>query len=174
MIEARHVTMTADEYVAVNYQLWGRQPRTRRVTWLLYVSILLLTISFGLGIWQWAHHPATEVFWGFLPAWGLALVYAWWRSWQVKRQFRQGYTKNTALQQPIDYQFSDENIISRSAAGEFVIRWQKLRYAVHVGDWLLLYPQQLACYYVDLRRLVAPATPDSLEDLLDEKDVAVY
>jgi len=173
-MEARHVTMTAAEYVAVNYQLWSQQPRTRRVTWLLYVSILLLTISFGLGIWQWVRNPGSDIFWGFLPAWGLALVYAWWRSWRVKRQLRQGYTKNTALQQPIDYQFNTDNITSRSEAGEFVTRWEKLRYAVHVGDWLLLYPQQMACYYVDLRRLVAPATPENLEELLDEKDVAVY
>jgi len=166
--------MTADEYVAINYQLWSRQPRTRRVTWLLYVSILLLTISFGLGIWQWVRHPATEVFWGFLPAWGLALVYAWWRQWNTKRRLRQGYVQNTALHKPVDYMFDTDAIISRSAAGQFIIRWQTLRHAVYVGDWLLLYPRQLACYYVDLRRLVAPATPDDLEDLLDEKEVAVY
>ena len=166
--------MTADDYVAVNYQLWRRQPRTRRVTWLLTVAILLLTISFGLGVWQWLRNPTTDVFWGFLPAWALALVYAWWRSWQVKRQLRQGYTQNTALREPIDYLFNEESITSRSAAGEFIIRWQKLRYAVHVGNWLLLYPQQAACYYIDLRRLVEPSKPRDLEKLLDEKGVAVY
>lgn len=174
MIEARHVTMTADEYVAVNYRLWGQQPRTRRVTWLLNVAILLLTISFGLGIWQWVQNPTTDVFWGFLPAWGLALLYAWWRSWQVKRQLRRGYAQNAALREPIDYEFNADSIITRSAAGEFVTRWKKLRYAVHVGNWLLLYPQQAACYYVDLRRLTEPAKPRDLEALLDEKGIAVY
>jgi hypothetical protein len=166
--------MTADEYVTVNYQLWGRQPRTRRVTWLLFVSIALLTISFGLGIWQRLRNPETDIFWGFLPAWGLALAYAWWRQWQVKRGLRQGYAKNTALRQPVDYLFDTGAIIGRSAAGEFSIRWQTLHHAVRVNDWLLLYPKQLACYYVDLRRLIAPATTDSLLELLDEKEIVVY
>ena len=166
--------MTADEYVAVNYKLWSQQPRTRRVTWLLYVSIALLTISFGLGIWQGLRNPDTDVFWGFLPAWGLALAYAWWRQWRVKRALREGYDKNPALRQPIDYLFTPDVITSQSAVGQFTIHWPSLHHAVHVDDWLLLYPKQLACYYVDLRRLVAPATTNSLLELLDEKGIAVY
>ncbi|MBC6988465.1 MULTISPECIES: hypothetical protein [Hymenobacter] len=166
--------MSADEYVAVNYELWRRQPRTRRLNWLLYIALVLLTISLVLGIWQYVRNSAAEISWGFVPVWALAVAFAIWRPWQVKQLLRRGYAQNAGLHQPIDYQFDTKSIKGSSVAGTFETRWKALHHAVCVGDWLLLYPSQVACYYVDTRRVIGPATPDDLLELVHEQGLAVH
>jgi len=47
------------------------------------------------------------------------------------------------------------------------VPWKALRRAVWVRpDWLLLYPTDAACYYLDLRRLPAALPPAVLAQLL--------
>ncbi|NVO30449.1 hypothetical protein [Hymenobacter lapidiphilus] len=162
------VRLSADEFVAVNFRLWRTQPATRRLYWLLGAALLLLTGSVGLDFWQHGRlsSPFTLVFLGVGVAYGvlrLALV-----RWQLRR----GYARQTVLQQPLDFTLTTTEIIGRGAMGQFPGQWGLIRRAMWVGpDWLLLYPTEAACYYLDLRRLQAPATRADVAQLLAQHQI---
>lgn len=158
------VTMTADEYVAVNFRLWRRQPATRRNHWILLVALLCLAFSLLVNLRQ-ANWQITS--WSTPAFLAVGLLYALLRPWLVRRMLRQGYAKNTVLQEPVDYTLSADEIRGRSGLGQFSGKWTDIRRAVLVQpDWLLLYPNEAACYYLDLRQLQAPTLPSHLEELL--------
>ena len=162
------VRMSADEFVAVNFRLWRARPATRRNHWLLGAGILLLGISIGLDVWQNGRPERTSTF-VFL---GVAVLYGLARFGLVRWQLRRGYARNATLQQPIDFRLTSAEIIGRSTLGQFSGKWTRIRRAVWVGtDWLLLYPTEAACYYLDLRRLQAPATPADLAQLLERHQI---
>lgn len=164
--------MPAAEFVAVNYRLWQQAPATRRTTWLVRLAFLMLSVSLLLNLYQHQQTgtPLAQTTPVFL---GVALLYAWWRPWQVKRLLRQGYRANPVLQQPTTYHFDAAGFAGESPAGRFAARWDTIRRVVRVGDWLLLYPSATACNYVDLRRIVAPGTPAELVRLLAARSIAV-
>ena len=162
------VRLSADEFVAVNFRLWRARPGTRRNHWLLGAALALLTISVGLDFGQHGRltSPFTLVFLGVGVAYGLL------RFGLVRWQLRRGYQRQAALQQPIDFTLTDTEIIGRSVLGRFSGQWQLIRRAVWVGtDWLLLYPTEAACYYLDLRRLQAPAAPADVAQLLERHSI---
>ena len=166
-----HVLMTADEYVAVNYYLWNRQPTTRRNRWLLVVALALLIVSAGLQLWR-------NQFRGFSSWWVPAslvvgVLYGVGRDALTRYFLRRGYAQNAALHQPVDYELAADGLRSRTAAGSYLAPWSALRRAVRVGDWLLLYPTAAACYYLDLRRLATPATAAQVVAALRRQGVAV-
>lgn len=162
--------MTADEFVAVSFRLWRRRPRTRFNHWLLGAAILLLASSVVLEIIRLGHvvNQSTVVFLA------VAVLYALVRMQLVRYQLRRGYARNTGLHTPISFELDAEQLRGRSANGHFAVRWQVLRRAVWVQpDWLLLYPVEAACYYLDLRRLTAPATPEQVLELLQQHQIPV-
>ena len=74
---------------------------------------------------------------------------------------------------PIGYKLTAEEIRGHSALGHFAVPWAGLRRAVWVRpDWLLLYPTDAACYYLDLRRLPAAFSAADLAQLLAQHNVA--
>jgi hypothetical protein len=165
------VTMTADEYVAVNFRLWCAQASTRRNNWILAAAIVLLSISLVLNLqqdnWQLTSWSAPS----FLA---VGVLYALLRAWLVRWMLRRGYAKNTALQQPVDFTLTPDEIKLQSGLGQFSGRWASIKRAVLVApDWLLLYPNEAACYYLDLRQLQAPATFADVEQLLAQHQLAV-
>lgn len=162
------VRLTADEYVAVNYRLWRRQPRTYFNHWLLAAAVLLLATSVATdvartgGISNWSSAA-------FL---GMAVVYALVRMQLVRYQLRRGYAKNVAVHAPIDFAFDADGLRGTSEAGRFEGRWRAVRRAVLVRPhWLLLYPVESACYYVDLRQVQAPGTAAEVLALLREQGI---
>ncbi|NVO86515.1 hypothetical protein [Hymenobacter terrestris] len=162
------VRLSADEFVAVNLRLWRARPATRRLYWLLSAALLLLTISVGLDFWQNGRlgSPFTLMFLGVGLAYGvLRLVLVRW-------QLRRGYLRQQALQHPVDFTLGATEIIGRSTLGKFSGQWKLIRRAVWVGsDWLLLYPTTAACYYLDMRRLQAPATAADVARLLEHHQI---
>ncbi|OWP63226.1 hypothetical protein CDA63_10250 [Hymenobacter amundsenii] len=162
------VRLSADEYVAVNLRLWRARPATRRNYALLGVAVLLLSLSIGLDLWQNSRPERTSTF-IFL---GVAVLYGLSRAALMRWQLRRGYTRNAGLQQPLDFRLTNSEIIGRSPQGQFSSKWPQLKRAVWVGtDWLLLYPTETACYYLDLRQLQPPATPADVARLLAQHAV---
>ena len=162
--------MTANEFVAVNFRLWRRQPATRRSHWLLGTAVLLLSVGVGLDIAQNGRisNSSTVV---FLV---VGVLYGLFRLGLVRYQLRRGYVKNTGLHHPIDFTFTAETLRGNSADGHFEARWRPLRRAAWVKPhWLLLYPTATACYYVDLRCLQAPGTPEQLLALVKDAGISV-
>lgn len=157
------VHLSADDYVALNFRLWRARPATRRNHWLLAAALLLLTVSVGLDVWQHGRLTST-----FTPLFlGVGVGYGLLRFGLVRWQLRRGYQQQAALQHPINFTLTDTEIIGQSMQGKFAGLWTDIRRAVWVGsDWLLLYPTETACYYLDLRRLPAPATAADVARLL--------
>ncbi|MBD2715578.1 hypothetical protein KBK19_11070 [Microvirga sp. STR05] len=162
--------MTSADFVAVNFRLWRQQRRTRFNHWLLGLALLLLAVSVAVDVVQ--NGRITNQ--GTLAMLAVGLLYGLLRMVLVRYQLRRGFAKNPANQQPIDFAFDTDRLRGSSSAGTFAVRWNQLQRAIRVGDdWLLLYPNDAACYYLDLRRLQAPATPAELLALLREQQVPV-
>ncbi|MCA8829140.1 hypothetical protein [Hymenobacter pini] len=158
------VQLSADEFVAVNFRLWRARPRTRLNHWILGAAVMLLGVSVGLDVYSNSHlaQPSTAVLLG------VAVLYAALRFGLVRYQLRRGYAKNTAAHHPTSFTLTQSEIIGRSTLGQFSGKWQVIRRAVWVQPhWLLLYPTEAACYYLDLRKLEAPAIPADVAALLE-------
>ncbi|QJX47694.1 hypothetical protein HMJ29_12380 [Hymenobacter taeanensis] len=165
------VTMSADEYVAVNFRLWRQQPATRRNNWILLAALVLLTISLLVQLQQDGWKLTS---WSALSFLAVGLLYALLRAWFVRWMLRRGYLKNTILKEPIDFTLTDEDIKGRSGLGQFTGKLANITRAVFVQpDWLLLYPTQAACYYLNLRQLQAPATAEAVEQVLAQHQIPV-
>lgn len=170
-IQFSRVTMSADEFVAVNFRLWRAAPATRRNHWILGVGLALLTASLVMELMNTRGHITT---WSTPALLVVGVAYGLLRAALVRRQLRRGYAQNPVLQQPADFTLTDEALQGNSAVGEFRTPWNAIRRAVRVGpDWLLLYPTQAACYYLDLRCLIAPATPAAVEALLVQHSISL-
>ena len=162
--------MTVDEFLAVNFRLWRQQPATRRNHWLLGAAVLLLSVSVGLDVVQNGQisNSSTVVFLA------VGVLYGLLRMGLVRYQLRRGYANNAVLRAPTDFTFDAEMLRGQSANGRFKARWSTLRRAVWVKpNWLLLYPTEAACYYVDLRRVQAPSTPGQLLALVKDAGIVV-
>ncbi len=163
-----NVTLTADEYVAVNYRLWRSRPRTYFNHWLLAAAVGLLAVSVGLDVARTGgiSNASSAV----LLA--VALFYALVRMQLVRYQLRRGYAQNVAVHTPIHFELDADGLRGASELGRFEARWRTVRRAVLVRPhWLLLYPVASACYYVDLRRVQAPATVAEVLALLREHSI---
>lgn len=162
------VQLSADEFVAVNFRLWKARPATRRNHWLLGAAVALLAVSVGLEVYQ---HGGVQN-WSGVAFLAVAVLYGLLRMALVRYQLRRGYARNTALQHPIDFTLTDTEITGRSSLGQFSGQWSLIRRAVWVRpDWLLLYPTEAACYYLDMRRLQAPATTSDVARLLTHHQI---
>lgn len=162
--------MTADEFVAVNFRLWKKRPRTLFNHLLLGMAILLLSVGVYRDVTRFKQ--VTE--WGSVVFLLVAILYAGVRMAIVRYELRRGYTKNTGLHQPITFTFGADTLSGNSASGHFEARWNTIRRAVWVKpNWLLLYPTEAACYYVDLRRVQTPDAPEQLLALVREAEIAV-
>lgn len=164
------VTMTADEFVAVNFRMWRQQPATRRNYWLLGAALLLLSVSIGLDVVQNGRisNPSTIT---FLT---VGVLYGLFRMSLVRYQLRRGYAKNPVLRAPTDFTFDTEMLRGQSPNTRFETRWNTMRRAVWVKpNWLLLYPTEAACYYVDLRCLQAPDAAEQLLTLVRDAGIAM-
>ncbi|RSK42422.1 hypothetical protein [Hymenobacter perfusus] len=162
------VQLSAEEFVAVNFRLWRARPRTRLNHWILGAAVALLGVSVGLDLYQHGQltQPSTLVFLA------VAVLYALFRAGLVRYQLRRGYAKNPTLQQPVEFTLTATEIIGRSALGQFSGKWALIRRAVWVQPhWLLLYPTEAACYYLDLRRLQPPATASEVAALLTRHNI---
>lgn len=161
--------MTADDYLAVNFRLWLRRPRTRFNHWLLGAALLLLAISLGAEVAQTGQigNRNTLIFLAIGIVYGLA------RRQLVRYQLRRAYAQNPAAQGPIDFELNANGLRGNGPAGRFESRWPQIQRAVRVSHWLLLYPTDTACYYLDLRRLQAPATVQDVAALLQNAGVVV-
>ncbi|MBO0360048.1 hypothetical protein J0X19_18960 [Hymenobacter sp. BT186] len=164
------VTMTADEFVAANFRLWQKRPRTKLNHWLLGVALLLLGVSVALDVMQTGYVSN----WSTVAVLAVGVLYGLFRMQLVRYQLRRGYAKNTVLQVPVAFTFDAEMLRGQSTDGRFEVRWRTLRRAVWVQpNWLLLYPTEAACYYVDLRRVQVPGTPEQLLSLVRAAGVPV-
>ncbi len=159
------VRLTAAEYVAVNFRLWWHAAATRRNHWLLGLALALLAASVAVQLWRRAPGAAFE--WSSPVLLGVGLAYGALRPLLVRRVLRRTYLGSGALQTPLDYELTAEALHGRSARGQFAAPWPGLRRAVWVRpDWLLLYPTDAACYYLDLRRLPAGLSAHDVAELL--------
>ncbi len=164
------VVMTADEFVAVNFRLWRKQRRTLFNYLLLGAALALLGMSVALDIA--ANKQVTN--WGTASVLVVGLLYGLLRMQLVRYQLRRGYAKNTGLREPTNFTFDTQMLWGQSTNSHFEAPWSIMRRAAWVQpNWLLLYPTETACYYVDLRRLQAPSTPEQLLALVREAGIAV-
>ncbi|AMJ66174.1 hypothetical protein [Hymenobacter sp. PAMC 26628] len=164
------VLASADEYVAVNLRLWWHSPATRRNHWLLGVALALLAVSVGGQLLGRA--PDGAFAWSSPVLLAVGLAYGAARPLLVRRLLRRTYNGSEAMHTPIDYELTAAALCGRSALGHFEVPWASLRRAVWVRpDWLLLYPTEAACYYLDLRRLPAATPPTAVAALLTQHQV---
>ena len=164
------VLISADEYVAVNFRLWRRAPATRRNHWLLGVALVLLAASVGAQLLGRA--PDGAFAWSSPVLLAVGLAYGALRPLLVLRLLRRTYNGSKAMHTPIDYELTAAALCGQSALGRFEVPWTSLRQATWAQpDWLLLYPVETACYYLDLRRLPAPTAPADVAALLVEHRV---
>ncbi|UYZ65060.1 hypothetical protein [Hymenobacter weizhouensis] len=152
--------------MVLNYRLWQARPGTRRTFWLLGAAGLLLAVSVGLDV---ARHGSIRN-WSTVAFLGVAALYALFRQQLTRYLLRRGFTAH----QPIDYTLTATEIGLQSTQGQVRTPWARVARAVWVApDWLLLFPQAPAgaCYYLDLRRLEAPATAAAVEQLVSQHEV---
>ncbi|WP_045690183.1 hypothetical protein [Hymenobacter sp. AT01-02] len=163
------VQLSANEFVAVNFRLWRARPRTRLNHWILGAAVGLLALRVGLEVYQNGQFPSSSS----LIFLAVAVLYALLRFGLVRYQLRRGYARNTAAHQPTDFTLTDTEISGRNTLGQFSGKWSLIRWAVWVQpDWLLLYPTETACYYLNMRCLQAPATPAMVAQLLTQHHIA--
>ena len=168
--KAPGVLISADEYVAVNLRLWWRAPATRRNHWLLGVALVLLAASVVAQLLGRA--PDGSFAWSSPVLLAVGLAYGAARPLLVMRLLRRTYLGSAAMQVPIDYELTEAALCGHSKLGHFEVPWTSLRRAVWVRpSWLLLYPAEAACYYLDLRSLPAATTPAAVAALLTEHRV---
>lgn len=162
------VRLTADDFVAVNFRLWRVRPRIRLSAWLLGTAGLLLVGSLGLELAQ----TGAVQDWSTVALLGVALGYGAFRVGLVRYQLRRGYAQDPAGQEPITFTLTNQGLRGQSTLGNFFREWAGVRRAVWVGSrWLLLYPTETACYYLDLNRLRAPATAADVAYLLTQHQI---
>lgn len=163
-LEVPGVRLSAGEYVAVNFRLWWRAAATRRNHWLLGLALALLAASVVAQLRGRA--PDGTFAWSSPVLLAVGLAYGALRPLLVRRLLRRTYQRSEAMQVPIGYELTAEEIRGHSPLGHFAVPWKALRRAVWVRpDWLL-YPTDAACYYLDLRRLPAALPPAVLAQLL--------
>ena len=161
---------TAGEYVAVNFRLWWHAAAPRRNHWLLALALALLAASVAMQLRGRA--PDGAFAWSSPGLLAVGLAYGALRPLLVRRRLRRTYRRSPAMQVPIDYELTAEEVRGRSTLGHFAVPWPALRRAVWVRPaWLLLYPTDAACYYPDLRRLPAAFTATDLAQLLAQYQV---
>jgi len=164
------VRLSAGEYVAVNFRLWWHAAATRRNHWLLGLALALLAASVAMQLRGRA--PDGAFAWSSPVLLAVGLAYGALRPLLVRRLLRRTYQGSDAMQTPIDYELTAEELRGHSALGHFAVPWPALRRARWVRpDWLLLYPTDAACYYLDLRRLPAAFPADELARLLARHQV---
>ena len=161
-----HVQLTADDYVALNFRLWQARLATRRTFWLLGAAAVLLLVSVGLDV---ARHGtvSNRATLAFLAVAGLYVLF---RRQLTRYLLRRGFRP----QPPVGYTLTPTEIQVRSGQRQSLLSWEQLREAVWVGaNWLLLLPQAPAgsCYYLDVRRLEAPAAAADVAALLTQRGV---
>ncbi|OGX89125.1 hypothetical protein [Hymenobacter coccineus] len=168
--EAPGVLISADEYVAVNLRLWWRAPATRRNHWLLGGALVLLAISVGAQLLGRA--PDGSFAWSSPVLLAVGLAYGAARLLLVRRLLRRTYFGSAAMQVPVDYELTEAALCGQSKLGRFDLPWSSLRRAVWVRpNWLLLYPAEAACYYLDLRCLPATTPPAAVAALLTQHNL---
>ncbi|UOQ74605.1 hypothetical protein [Hymenobacter cellulosilyticus] len=159
------VTLSENDYLTINYGLWNKRLGTRRSNWLLGGGLTLLAIGFVLTLHQnhwrlssWTTPVLLMV--GFLFLVGRASVVRW--------LMRRGYKKShAALSRPTVYTLTPDEFQGQSELVQFSLQWSAIKKAVWVQPhWLLLYPTEVACYYLDLRCLPAPATTADIRQIL--------
>ncbi|UOQ76310.1 hypothetical protein MUN84_17300 [Hymenobacter sp. 5516J-16] len=166
-----HVQMTAEDYVAINFRLWKARPATRRAQWLLGAAMALLALSVGLEV----REQGSIQNWSTVVLLAVAVLYAAFRMALVRYQLRQGYARNPAAPAPIDFTLNAKEIRGSSSQGSFSTSWAHVKRAVWVQpQWLLLYPNDAACYYLNLHCLQAPATPADVEQLLHQHQIVLH
>ncbi|MBD2715577.1 hypothetical protein KBK19_11065 [Microvirga sp. STR05] len=52
--------------------------------------------------------------------------------------------------------------------------WQKFYRIRHIESWVLLYPNQEFCYYLDLRNVQPPATASQVLNLLTKHKLLTH
>ncbi len=164
------VRLSADEYVAVNFRLWWRAAATRRNHWLLGLALVLLAASVAMQLR--GRVPGAAFAWSSPALLAVGLAYGALRPLLVRRLLRRTYRGSAAMQEPINYELMAAELRGHSRLGHFAVPWAALRRAVWVRpNWLLLYPTETACYYLDLRRLPAPLAPADVAQLLAQHQV---
>ncbi|PJJ59178.1 hypothetical protein [Hymenobacter chitinivorans] len=172
-ITLRPVTLSPADYVSINYRLWNQRMSTRRSNWLLGGALTLLAISvvYTLGQNSWQLTSWTNP---VLLAAGLAFLVG--RGQFVRWLLRRGYEKSRAgLSRSMVYTLLPNELQGQSELVQFSLHWSAIRKAVWVEPhWLLLYPTEAACYYLDLRCLPAPTSLADVRELLMAQAIAQH
>ena len=162
-------TISADEFVALQYRLWRQQQRIRLNGWIIGGWVLLMAgflvrdlVAYG-GLAEY-YTPAAIAF-------GVVALLV--RGPLARRQFRRYYARTPALASATRFELSPEGLRGQGQLSSMQNRWASFTQARLLGSWLLLYVSEASYYYLDLRRLLPPATPADVLALLRAQGVAV-
>ncbi|UYZ65059.1 YcxB family protein [Hymenobacter weizhouensis] len=89
--------------------------------------------------------------------------------WSMWRQYR----ASTFLHEAPTYTLSSEGIAVQSASYSTELAWPAVTRAHRFGAWLLLQTSQNTAFFLDLRRVEAPATAEDVLTLLQREAVQV-
>lgn len=160
-------TLTADEFVALQYGLWRKRPRTRLAGWLLLLWVSAM--SYFVVRDYLTYHQLTDYFTPTILAVGI--VAAFLRGWLVRWQLRRYYARTPALGSPARFELSEAGLRGQGRLSRTETQWAGIVQAQVVGHWLLLYITEATYHCLDLRRLQPPATEADVRALLQAQGV---
>ncbi|GGF19480.1 hypothetical protein [Hymenobacter cavernae] len=172
-IEIPAVEVAKDEYVRVAKQRWYQQPQNRRSLW---------TLSLGAAFWlyilyaEWLKSPDRLSTWlviALVVVVGLLFYLGYWRPRQVVKHFTKAYAETPSISLPTDYTFGISSVRSINSRSSAEVQYELFSHVERIENWLILFTTPAIGYFIDLRRISAPATANDLIRLLREKGLKV-
>ncbi|MCB2377706.1 hypothetical protein LGH70_08945 [Hymenobacter sp. BT635] len=164
------VSLSKADYVAINHRMWNQRLGTRRSNWLLVGALALLTIG---TVYTLVRNSGQLTSWTNPALLLVGIVFLVGRAQFVRWLMRRGYEKSRAqLSRSIVYTLRPNELRGQSELVQFSVQWSAIKKAAWVKPhWLLLYPSEAACYYLDLRCLPAAATAADIEQILAAQQI---
>ncbi|GAB3227445.1 hypothetical protein GCM10027346_10810 [Hymenobacter seoulensis] len=97
---------------------------------------------------------------------GLSLLYQWW-------EYHRAYRTYAAKPKPTAFTLTAEGVRVEAQSGVQYYRWESFYRVQQIQDWILFYTSVEDCYYLDLRQVQLPTTPQDVLNLLPLREVAV-
>ena len=123
-------TFTEDTYIKVSRHLVAQMLK-RQLRWgYLLIGILVLTTATTVITGRWQMLLAM-----LLP---IAIIVPVWR-WLMTRMYKKAFAQQENLQHPISYNFTEEQVASKSFSGESSMNWDAFEKVLELPEFFLLY-----------------------------------
>ena len=148
--------------------------KLRRIHLLMRIFAVLLLVFIGLVLVAWLTLPSTSAppFWAFflLAVFSLYLLFMIrFNTWNSTRAFEKRPDANSE----IEWEFSGEEIKTRSALGEGTIVWKYFSRVIEVRDGFLFYPIRNLFHWVPFSAFNNPSCVEIIRGYLIENGITL-